>query len=253
MIRFAFALFSPTNDIYDQSKDQIMTKIALMFGSIGVLVETSDLQRRAYNQAMSEAGLDWQWDEETYADLLTQTGGKERLAHLVAATGANLSPEAIDGIHSRKTEIAGALMASEGVALRPGVAELAQVAKARGMKLAFVTTTNQPNIDAVFAAAGNALSPSDFDHIASRDHIARGKPAPDAYLAALEALGVAPHDALAIEDTALSVMAAKRAGIEVVATPGAITANQDFWQADLVVGHLGQGGDVDPRVLSMLE
>ena len=230
-----------------------MTKTALMFGSIGVLVETSDLQRRAYNQAMREAGLDWQWDEETYADLLTQTGGKERLAHLAAATGANLSQDAIDGIHARKTEIAGALMALEGVALRPGVATLAWLAKGRGMKLAFVTTTYQSNIDAVFAAAGDALSPQDFDHIASRDHVARGKPAPDAYLAALEALSVAPQDALAIEDTAISVMAAKRAGIEVVATPGAITANQDFWQADLVVGQIGQGAVVDPRVLSMLE
>ena len=229
-----------------------MTKTALMFGSIGVLIETSDLQRRAYNQAMREASLDWQWDEETYADLLTQTGGKERLAHLAAATGAELSQEAINSIHARKTEIAAALMASEGVALRPGVATLAWHAKGRGMKLAFVTTTYQPNIDAVFAAAGNTLSPQDFDHIASRDHIARGKPAPDAYVATLEALGVAPQDALAIEDTAISVMAAKRAGIEVVATPGAITAKQDFWQADLVVNQIGQGAVVDPRVLSML-
>lgn len=229
-----------------------MTKTALMFGSIGVLVETSDLQRRAYNQAMSEAGLDWQWDEATYADLLTQTGGKERLAHLVAATGADLSQGAIDGIHARKTEIAGTLMVSEGVALRPGVAELARLAKERGMKLALVTTTYQPNIDAVFAVAQDALSPQDFDHIASRDRIARGKPAPDAYLAALEALGIAPQDALAIEDTAISVMAAKRAGIEVVATPGALTAKQDFWQADLVVDQIGNGAVVDPRILSML-
>ena len=62
-----------------------------------------------------------------------------------------------------------------------------------------------------------------------------------------------PDDALAIEDTANSVMAAKRAGIDVVATPGAITAGQDFWQADLVVDSLGNGADVDPRVLAMLD
>ena len=31
---------------------------ALIFGSIGVLVETSELQRQAYNRAFAEHGLD---------------------------------------------------------------------------------------------------------------------------------------------------------------------------------------------------
>lgn len=48
-------------------------------------------------------------------------------------------------------------------------------------------------------------------------------------------------------------MSAKRAGIDVVATPGAMTAEQDFWQADLVVDKLAEGGVVDPRVLGMLD
>ena len=230
-----------------------MAKTTLMFGSIGVLVETSDLQRQAYNDAMNEAGLDWHWDQETYADLLTQTGGKERLAHLAAATGSKLPQSTIDGIHARKTELACAMMSSEKVGLRPGVAALVKLAKERGMKLAFVTTTYQPNINAVFASAGDALLPKDFDYIGSRDPTARGKPAPDAYLAALDSLGVRPEDALAIEDTANSVMAAARAGIQVVATPGEITAGQDFWQADLVVDRLADTAGIDPRVLAMLD
>ncbi|MFT7179418.1 MAG: phosphoglycolate phosphatase-like HAD superfamily hydrolase, partial [Oceanospirillaceae bacterium] len=41
-----------------------MTTKAILFGSIGTLVETSELQRRAFNQAFSEAGLDWNWSEE---------------------------------------------------------------------------------------------------------------------------------------------------------------------------------------------
>ena len=31
----------------------------LFLGSIGVLAETSDIQRRAYNAALSEAGVPW--------------------------------------------------------------------------------------------------------------------------------------------------------------------------------------------------
>lgn len=227
-------------------------KIALMFGSIGTLVETSDIQREAYNQAMKEAGLNWYWDRETYADLLEQSGGKDRLAHLAAATNVLLSSEMIDKIHARKTDVACTNMVEQRVKLRPGVAALIKLAKDRRMKLAFVTTTNQPNIDAVFACAVDALTPDDFDYICSRNDVERGKPAPDAYAAALIKLGVKPEQAIAVEDTALSVMSAKRAGISVIATPGAITAGQDFWQADLIVDCLGNEVDVDTRVTQML-
>ena len=224
-----------------------------MFGSIGSVVETSDIQRQAYNQALKEAGLPWEWDRDTYAHLLAQSGGKERLAMLAAATGAGLSAEQIDNIHARKTEIACAAVVSQHVSPRPGVSALIKLAKARGMKVAFVTTTYQPNIAAIFEASGDALSAGDFDYIVSRDDVKEGKPAPDAYHSALQSLDIEPQHAVAIEDTAVSVMSAKRAGLKVVATPGEITAGQDFWQADLVVKSLAdENGEIDPRVVALL-
>ncbi|WP_428391133.1 HAD-IA family hydrolase [Lichenicoccus sp.] len=230
-----------------------MPKTTLMFGSIGAVVETSDIQRRAYNTAMQEAGLNWHWEPEIYADLLRQAGGKERLAHLAAATGTALSQDQIDQIHARKTEIAATEVAARRVALRPGVMDLVELAKARGMKLSFVTTTFKPNIEAIFKATGNTLSADSFDVIITRDDVQRGKPAPDAYKRALAMLGVSPQHAVAIEDTANSVMAAKRAGIAVIATPGELTADQDLWQADLVLSSLATGSGVDRRVLEMLD
>jgi HAD superfamily hydrolase (TIGR01509 family) len=230
-----------------------MSKTAILFGSIGSIVETSDIQRRAYNRALAEAGLSWEWDRETYADLLMQAGGRERLAQLSAATNAGLSEEQIAAIHRRKTELACAEIVESKVPLRPGVAELVSLAKERGMKLAFVTTTYTPNIDAIFEAAHDALKRDDFAVIVSRDDVEHGKPAPDAYEVALRELAIAPADALAIEDTAASVMAAKRAGVTVVATPGAITADQDFWQADVVVEALRTpDGTLDRRVVALL-
>ena len=35
---------------------------ALLFGSIGTLIETSNIQRESFNQAFKEIGLDWHWD-----------------------------------------------------------------------------------------------------------------------------------------------------------------------------------------------
>lgn len=230
-----------------------MRKTTLCFGSIGAVMETSDVQRRAYNQALKEAGLNWLWTREIYADLLNQSGGQDRLRMLGAATGMHFSQQQIETIHARKTAIACDEVSATPIPLRPGVVELITLAKERHMKIAFVTTTNQQNIDAIFRSAGDALSESDFDYIGSNTQVARGKPWPEAYLTALKRLDTLPGEALAIEDTAVSLMSAKRAGIQAVATPGEITADQDFWQADLVCRELlDPNGKIDSRVLTLM-
>lgn len=229
-----------------------MTIKALFLGSIGAVAETSDIQRRAYNQAMKEQGLDWEWDRDTYSKLLEQSGGKERLDLLSAATGEGLSEDTVQAIHARKTEIACDEVRESDVALRPGVAALARYAKDNGMKLGFVTSTYRPNVDALLDAAEGELSADDLDVVIVREDIERGKPAPDAYLEALERLGVDASEAVAVEDTANSVMSAKRAGLRVIATPGELTAGQDTSAADLSLDALGSEDALDPRVVDII-
>ena len=229
-----------------------MTKTAVLFGSIGTVVESSDIQRLAYNQALQESGSPWSWDRETYTELLSQSGGKERLAMLASATGAPLSDAEITTIHTRKTQLAGEALLIARPSPRPGVAELIAYCKSHNIKVAFVTTTYRANIDAIFAAV-DELSPDDFDYVGTRDDVEHGKPAPDAFVAALRKLGVAADHALAIEDTAVSVMSAKRAGLKVVATPSELSVGQDLWQADLVLDNIANSsGAIDPRILALL-
>ena len=52
---------------------------ACLLGSIGVIVETSRLQRLAYNAAFEELGLDVYWNVATYCKLLEVPGGLRRL------------------------------------------------------------------------------------------------------------------------------------------------------------------------------
>ena len=52
---------------------------AILFGSIGTIVETSELQLRSFNQAFSEAGLDWNWSIEEYQTMLKKSGGRNRI------------------------------------------------------------------------------------------------------------------------------------------------------------------------------
>ena len=53
----------------------------------------------------------------------------------------------------------------------------------------------------------------------STEEVERGKPAPDGYLRACELLGVAPGEAVAVEDAPNGIRSALAAGMAVVAVP----------------------------------
>ena len=204
----------------------------IFLGSIGVLAETSEIQRQAYNQALREAGVDWCWNRETYAALLEMSGGRERLRLLCDATGMRLSDATIASIHSRKTELACQQLRQEGILLRDGVSDLMALARQNGIKLGWVTSTYRANIDAIIDAAGGEIDIDQFEIIVSREQLRDGKPDPAAYNFALDAIGANSHDAIAFEDTFNSVLSAKRAGIKTIMIPGELTAEQDAHDAD---------------------
>jgi putative hydrolase of the HAD superfamily len=68
-----------------------------------------------------------------------------------------------------------------------------------------------------------------FDVIVCRDDVSgRAKPQPDVYQLALGKLGVAAAEALAVEDSRNGVLAARAAGLRVVAVPNPVTQHQDL-------------------------
>ena len=55
---------------------------AVIFDVDGTLAETErEGHRIAFNQAFAEFDLDWDWTPELYGELLSVTGGKERVRH----------------------------------------------------------------------------------------------------------------------------------------------------------------------------
>ena len=74
-----------------------MSYKAVLFGSIGTLAETSDLQRNAFNEAFKISGLDWFWDEDIYRKLLSKSGGTSRINDYAKDTSVE-----IDGKKNKK-------------------------------------------------------------------------------------------------------------------------------------------------------
>ena len=79
-----------------------------------------------------------------------------------------------------------------------------------------------------------------FDAVVTGDEVAHRKPAPDVYLEAARRLGVAPAQAIAIEDSGPGIAAGRAAGMRVVAIPHWLTQRHDLSGADLTVAHAGE-------------
>jgi HAD superfamily hydrolase (TIGR01509 family) len=102
-----------------------------------------------------------------------------------------------------------------GLPLLPGAVAAVTRLAAR-WPLGLASSANRAVIDAVLDLAGLA---SNFTATVSSEEVARGKPAPDVYLAAARALGVEPAHAAAVEDSANGLRSAAAAALAVVAIP----------------------------------
>lgn len=213
-----------------------MTPSALLLGSIGVIAETSDLQRRAYNRAFAEAELDWVWDRGSYRRMLERPGGKRRLAEYAEAAGDVVDA---DALHAAKERHFAVIVRAGGIAPRAGVAEAVAAARRAGVPVAFCTTTTPAQ--AALIAEGTGLA---FDWVGDETVAAR-KPAPDVYLAACAALGADPASAVAVEDTPESARSPLAAGCRTLGLPGEAARRRAFPAGVEVVGRL------DPAALGL--
>lgn len=206
---------------------------ALIFDVDGTLAETEELHRRAFNLAFADHGWEWHWDAARYRRLLTTTGGKERIARYAQEIGAG-SVDVV-ALHRAKTQHFAHLMAG-GIPLRPGIAQLMGEARREGLALAVATTTSPENVEALCQACFGQSATLVFDVIAAGDMVPRKKPAPDVYLLALKKLGLGGEEALAFEDSANGVNAARAAGLPVVLSRGTYTLQEQDVGASLTLG-----------------
>ncbi|HEY2278093.1 MAG TPA: HAD-IA family hydrolase [Streptosporangiaceae bacterium] len=208
---------------------------ALLLGSISTVADTSELQRQAYNQAFEAHGLDWRWGRDDYRVMLSSSGGQDRVAAYARSRGEEVDSQAV---HETKSKVFRDLLATAGLAPRPGVADTIKAAKDRGWKVGLVTTTSRANVDALLGRLHPQVGDQDFDVIVDSASVGSPKPDPAAYVFALQALNEAPGDCVAVEDNVGGVQAAVAAGVPCVAFPNENTGQHDFSAATKRVGRL---------------
>ena len=189
---------------------------AVLFGSIGTIAETSELQRQSYNLAFKRLEIECYWNVANYCEMLKVPGGKDRIKKFAIP---NLSHEQIEKIHDLKEEIYAELIEQEDISRREFV-EVFHHSKASDLKVGLITTTSQNNISALAKALEDKVNFSDFDLITTSVDCKTPKPDPEIYQKALCSMGIKPGEAIAIEDTQVNLNAPKLAKIDSLLYPG---------------------------------
>ena len=199
-----------------------MSTRAVIFDMDGVLVDSEPFGFEALRRVMARHGLSY--TEEENAEFLGRTT-LDSCRILKARHHLSESPETLADWY-----IEGMLeQIGRGPIPMAGVPAVLQRVRASGYRMALASSAEVRVIEANLVAL--ALGPL-FDAVVSGTQVARGKPAPDVFVAAAERLGVAPGDCLVVEDSRNGLLAAKAAGMRCAVVPCDHTRHQDFHEAD---------------------
>jgi HAD superfamily hydrolase (TIGR01509 family) len=196
---------------------------ALVFDFDGLILETETPAYQSWAEIYREHGHELPRDR--WLDYIgREPGWFDALAHLETLVGAQFDRDAVrNRREERKTQLMAALDVMAGI--RDYVSE----GRRLGLRLGIASSSPRDYVHAHLDRVGLGVG---WDVIVCREDAPRAKPAPDLYLRAVELLGVAPNEALALEDSPNGIAAAKDAGLWVVAVPNALTAAGDLTRAD---------------------
>lgn len=116
------------------------------------------------------------------------------------------------------------------VPLKKGVRELLRHCRRQGIKMGIATSNSRELVENIVTV--HCLEQY-FTCIMTGCEVAKGKPAPDIYLAVAQALGVKPENCLVFEDIIPGIQAGKAAGMKVCAVYDKYSEYQDTDKREL--------------------
>ena len=181
---------------------------AVLWDMDGTLVDTEPYWMATEVELIEEFGGTWTTEDAKHlvGHSLIYSGEyiSERLG--ASLTAEDVVERLLDGVVAR---------VQHSVPWCPGARELLLALKADGVPCALVTMSYERFVAPIL----EHLPPETFRVIVTGDQVDQGKPHPEPYLTAAAALGVAPEDCIAIEDSGTGATSAAAAGCQVLVVP----------------------------------
>jgi beta-phosphoglucomutase family hydrolase len=195
---------------------------AVLFDLDGVITPTAEVHMHAWAEMFAPYLEERHVAPYSEQDYFAHIDGRPRydgVAALLASRDLDVpwgdpsdTPDAdtVCGLGNRKNALFGEVLARDGVQVYPGSLELLDALDARGTRMAIVSSSaNAP--DVLRAAGLLERFETVVDGAVAREHQLPGKPRPDTYEFAADALGV-PHPRAAVVEDAVSGVQAGAAG-----------------------------------------
>lgn len=176
---------------------------ALLVDLDGTLVDTGEANFAAYSAALSEAGI--AVNRETFDRVAFGRHWQQFLPVLLEGTAAEPAT-----IAARKQMLYVDMLSC--TRLNHQLVALISVLRPT-CKTGLVSSASRSSVIAILGAHDLQAC---FDVVVTGDDVVAHKPAPEAYLLAAHRLSVDPGNCLAIEDSAVGVESARRAGMAVL-------------------------------------
>ena len=231
------------------SKNQ---KFALLFDCDGVLVETEELHRLAYNKSFEhfglqiESGTQMEW-VPSYYDILANTvgGGKPKMRwHFKEnkwptvtksdkygkgeVLETSIQDQLIDDLQDKKTEFYKKIV-EEVAQARDGILELMDEAIARpDVAVGICSAATKAGFEKVVNSVVGKERLDKLDVLMAGDDVTKKKPDPLIYNLAREKVDLPAEMCVVIEDSIVGLRAAEGAGMPCIVTPCGSTLGQDF-------------------------
>lgn len=207
---------------------------ALIFDMDGLLVDSEGLAADAMDRLLT--GYQLTRNPEVNARLL----GRRLVEALAIVREGYAIDEDVDVLIARYSDYRSEALRG-AVRAMPGAHDIIARARLAGLPIGLATSGMRIHVD---ISLGETALAGLFDSETTGDEVTRGKPAPDLFLLAADRLGVAPADAVVLEDSPLGIEAAKAAGMQAIAVLGHPGREAIFPVApDVVVQDLVQAAD----------
>jgi HAD superfamily hydrolase (TIGR01509 family) len=182
----------------------------VLFDMDGVILDTEKLYTRFWKEAAQSLGFPMTHEMALGMRSLSRELGERQLKEYLG--------EEVDYQKVRDTRIKmmTAFIQENGVELKPGIQELLDFLKEKGIKTSIATSSPLDRTKEYLSKVGLVDA---FDELVSGHMVPHGKPAPDIYLYAAEKLGLKPEECLVIEDSPTGLLAGMRAGAVPIMIP----------------------------------
>lgn len=186
-----------------------MTK-GIIFDMDGLMLDTEKLLARYWMQAAQEAGFPMELHHVLSIRSLSPEYAKPKLQNIF---GEKFDYESI---RTRRRELTAAHIAAYGIEKKPGLDALLCYLKQSGRRIAAATATDRNRTCRYLESCGVL---GYFDALICGDMVQKGKPDPEIYQKAADALGLEPSVCIALEDSPNGIRSALAAGCKAVMVP----------------------------------